>query len=124
MANAARGEIEIKLGETTRIWRLTMADMAALEAHIQSIRGERVQFHRFISEAGSWTTEDYMLVIWYGLRKSCPDLKDVQSIGDLGSMDVILDFQMKFAEWMNSMMPESLQKKLAAQVQQNKDAQG
>jgi len=110
MDNSVRGEYFLDL-DKKRQWKITMNEEASIESVLAVRRGERMSFEKFVSECSSWTSEDYRLLLWAGLRKYDKELTE-EAAGELMVGSKSMEFRAIVLDWAMSRYPESAKKKL------------
>jgi hypothetical protein len=109
---AKPGTFPVTVGGEVKQWRLDTNDMCEVEALLQVRRGEKLDFvWGYLPLVSTWTSQDYRLVLWAGLRYLNKDLTE-QDVGAELSLLEAQDFRLEFSKWANSMMPDSLKKKV------------
>ena len=102
----AKGEVIIQL-DKTRTWKLSFNELATLEATVATRTGEKKSWVRFLADAANWTSEDYRLFYWVGLRRYDKELTEEQ-VGEWLDADTI---EKTLGAMMESLVPESRRQK-------------
>jgi len=109
---AKPGTIPITIGGEAKQWRLDTNDMCEVEALLQVRRGARLDFvWAYLPQISTWTSEDYRLVLWAGLRYLDKELTEEKVGAELSLLEA-QEFRLAFSQWANSMLPEALKKKV------------
>lgn len=115
--NPVKGELKVVLADgVDRIWHLNGNDIIGIQSVMQVRNDRKISYIKFISEMGEWSPDDFRLVIWYGLKRRDPDLTE-EKVGELLTMESMLQFLSDFSDWVAHSMPDPLKKKAQEALQ-------